>query len=79
MNDDQGQQGRTIVSVSDNTDICEGWRVRCYFLPDNWNALGRTLVETYHKTDASARKAATAYAQQYGAELSLPHNSATRN
>lgn len=79
MQHHQNEQGRTIVSLSDNIDIGKGWRVRCYFLPDNCNALGRTLVETYHKTEASAQKAASAYAQQYDAELSLPRNSATRN
>ena len=44
------------VSVSDYADRGHGYRVRCFGLPrDDWNALGTTVYEAYHRTRASAK------------------------
>ena len=48
-----------------------GWRVRCFGLPDNdWNAMGHTVSETFHKSESAARKRAAELAKQYDARLS---------
>lgn len=47
-----------------------GWRVRCFGLPDDdWNAMGHTVSETYHRTEAAARREAARLARDYGAEV----------
>jgi hypothetical protein len=59
---------RTIVSISDNTDIRQGWRVRVFVLPADWNALGRTIAERRFRSEAAARRWAS-WATKMVAEL----------
>ena len=59
---------RTIVSISDNTDIRQGWRVRVFVLPADWNALGRTIAERRFRSEAAARHWAS-WATKMVAEL----------
>lgn len=48
-----------------------GWRVRCFGMPDDdWNALGHTVAETFHRTEAAARKVAAELAKSWNAKLS---------
>jgi hypothetical protein len=58
---------RTIVSISDNNDIRQGWRVRVFVLPAN--APGRTVVEQRFRREAAARRWAEEMAEEYGAEV----------
>ena len=45
-----------------------GWRVRCFGMPsDDWNALGVTMAESFHRTKAAADRQAKALAESYGA------------
>jgi len=47
-----------------------GWRVRCFATPsDDWNALSQTVSETFHRTEAAARKRAAELARQYDAKV----------
>lgn len=47
-----------------------GWRVCCFALPDDdWNALSRTMSESFHRTEAAARKRAAELARQFSAEV----------
>jgi hypothetical protein len=47
-----------------------GWRVRCFGMPDNdWNALGQTVAESFHRTESSARKRADELVKSYNARL----------
>jgi hypothetical protein len=47
-----------------------GWRVRCFGMPDDdWNSLGRTVSETYHRTEAAARACAEDLAKLYNCEV----------
>ena len=64
------------VTVSDWTqrrgyrNSGRGWRVRCFGLPDDdFNAMGRTVSETYHRTEAAARKEAAKLAETWRATL----------
>lgn len=58
------------VTVSNRTDIRQGWRVACIGLPDdNWNALGHRVHESAHRTEAAARKIAAQVAVTYKAEI----------
>lgn len=43
-----------VISLSDNTDIGEGWRVRAFSQSSDWNTLGRTLAETRFTSRAAA-------------------------
>lgn len=58
----------TIVSISNNTDIKKGWRVRCFVLDDP-NKLGRTIAEDYFKNEHVARLYAKNLADVYNATL----------
>jgi hypothetical protein len=62
-------QDRNVVSVSDNTDIGRGWRVRAFVLPADWNALGRTLAEQRFRSESAARRYARKLARDYDAEI----------
>ena len=62
-------ESRTIVSISDNTDIRRGWRVRTFILPADWNALGRTIEERRFRTEAPARRYAEKMAKAHNATL----------
>ena len=58
------------VTVSNRTDIRQGWRVSCFGLPDDdWNALSRRVHESFHKTEADARKRAAQVAREFNAEV----------
>ena len=58
------------VTVSNRTDIRQGWRVSCFALPDdNWNALSRRVHESFHATEKAARKMAARLAKEYNAEV----------
>jgi hypothetical protein len=58
---------RVIVSISDNTDIRRGWRVRTFVLPAReWNAMGRTVDEQRFRTEAAARR--------YANKMAIAHN-----
>lgn len=48
-----------------------GWRVRCVGLPDDddWNPLGQTVSETFHRSETAARARAAELALQFGAKL----------
>lgn len=47
-----------------------GWRVRCFGMPDDdWNALGHTVSESFHRTEAAARKVADQLARDYRAKV----------
>lgn len=47
-----------------------GWRVRCFGLPENdFNAMGRTVSETFHRTKAAADKQAQKLAAEYNAKI----------
>lgn len=47
-----------------------GWRVRCFGMPDDdWNAMGRTVAETFHRTEAAARKRAAELVKAYDATV----------
>lgn len=62
-------EGRNVVSISDNTDIREGWRVRAFYLPASMNELGRTLAERKGiRTETAARALAAKWAADYSAE-----------
>lgn len=59
-------QDQTIISISDYTDIREGWRVRAFILPADWNALGRTLAERRNiRTEKAARTYAAELLRRY--------------
>jgi hypothetical protein len=58
------------VTVSNRTDIRQGWRVACIGLPDDdSNSLGRRMHESRHTTEAAAREEAARVAATYGAEV----------
>ena len=64
------------ISVSDWTeprgyrDSGRGWRVCVLALPDDdWNAVGRRVHETFHRTLAKANKCAMEQAKIYGIEF----------
>jgi len=60
---------RYTVTVSNRTDIRQGWRVSCFGLPDDdWNALGHRVAESTHRTKAAADKRADELAKAYGAK-----------
>lgn len=47
-----------------------GWRVRCFGLPDDdFNAMGHTVAESFHRTEAAAIRQANDLAQQYRAKV----------
>lgn len=47
-----------------------GWRVSCFGLPtDDWNALGRRVAESFHRTEAAARRRASELARAWNAEI----------
>ena len=47
-------------------DSGRGWRVRLFSLPvDDWNAMGRTISETFHRSEKSARAEAAELARLY--------------
>lgn len=49
-----------------------GWRVRCFGLPDDdWNSLGHSVSETFHRTRAAAERVARELAAHYNATLYL--------
>jgi hypothetical protein len=61
---------RKVVSVSNNTDIGKGWRVRGFMYEvRNWNSLGRTFAEERFRTESAARKFAAKLAAESGAEI----------
>jgi len=60
---------RTIVSISDNTDIGRGWRVRTFVQPKSLNELGRTIAEHRFRTETQARKHARDMAISHAAEI----------
>lgn len=60
---------QAFVSISDNTDIGEGWRVRAFVLPASWNAVSRTLVESRFDTEREARIYAADLAEKYKATI----------
>ncbi len=44
-----------------------GWRVRCFAMPvGDWNALGVTIEDSFHRSEAAARRRAAELAQSYG-------------
>ena len=44
-----------------------GWRVRCFgMLADGWNDMGRTVHESYHRSESVARREAARLAEEYG-------------
>jgi len=58
------------VTVSDRTDIRQGWRVACIGLPDDdWNAMGQRVHESKHRTEAAARKEAARVAEAWQAKV----------
>ena len=59
------------ITISNRTDIRQGYRVRCFSLPrHNWNALSYTLAErTGIRTEQEARKLAADWQRQYGGEI----------
>ncbi len=58
------------VTVSNRTDIRQGWRVACIGLPDDdWNSLGHRVHESKHSTEAAARATATKVAKEYNAKV----------
>ena len=58
------------VTVSNRTDIRQGWRVACIGLPDNdWNALGTRMHESKHRTEGAARTEAERVAAIYAATV----------
>lgn len=57
------------VTVSDRTDIRQGWRVSCFGLPDDdWNARSTRIAESFHRTKAAADKRADELAAAWGAK-----------
>ncbi len=63
-------ESRTVVSISDNTDIRQGWRVRTFVLPADWNALGRTIAERRFPSEATARR--------YAKQMAAAHNASVQ-
>jgi hypothetical protein len=58
------------VTVSNRTDIRQGWRVSCIgLLDDDWNSLGRRVHESFHRTERSARKMAEQVAREFSAKV----------
>ena len=58
------------VTISNRTDIRQGWRVACIGLPDDdWNALGRRVHESTHRTEAAAKKEAKRVAEIWNAKV----------
>lgn len=58
------------VTVSNRSDIRQGWRVACIELPDDdWNALGRRVHESKHRTEAAAQSEAKRVAAAYNAKV----------
>jgi hypothetical protein len=58
------------VTISNRTDIRQGWRVACIGLPDDdWNALGQRVHESKHRTEGAARKVAAEVASSWGATI----------
>lgn len=44
-----------------------GWRVRLFSMPDDdWNAMGTTHHESFHRTLAAANREAASVAKSYG-------------
>lgn len=61
---------RYTVTVSDRTDIRQGFRVSCFATPDDdWNAVSRRIAESFHRTRDAAMKRARELAAAYDAEL----------
>jgi hypothetical protein len=61
---------RNTVTVSNRTDIGQGWRVSCFALPDDdWNAVSWKMHESFHATEKQARKMAAQVAQEFNAEV----------
>lgn len=58
------------VTVSNRTDIRQGWRVACIGLPDDdWNAMGRRVHESTHRTEAAARRTAKEVGASWNAKI----------
>lgn len=58
------------VTVSNRTDIRQGWRVACFGLPDdNSNSLSRRVHESMHRTEGAARKMAKRLARDFNATV----------
>lgn len=58
------------VTVSNRTDIRQGWRVACIGLPDdNWNTLGHRVHESQHTNERSARRTADEVAKTWNAKV----------
>lgn len=58
------------VTVSNRTDIRQGWRVACIGLPDNdWNAMGNRVHESKHNSEAAARSKAKEIAKVWNAKI----------
>lgn len=60
---------RYTVTVSNRTAIRQGWRVSCFAMSDDWNALTRRICESFHRTEASARKRTAELPKAHNAEL----------
>lgn len=61
---------RYTVTVSDRTQVRQGFRVSCFALPDDdWNAVSRQVAESFHRTRESAMKRARELARTWQAEL----------
>lgn len=56
----------TVVSISNNTDISRGWRVRTFIAPADWNSLGRTIAYAWFPSEVAARR--------YANEMAIAHN-----
>jgi hypothetical protein len=58
------------VTVSNRTDIRQGYRVACIGLPDDdWNSLGHRVHESKHSNETAARKTAARVAKEYNAKV----------
>lgn len=62
--------GRTCITVSNRTDIGEGWRVACRFYPQSLNLPSRPVAEQRGiESETAARQLAEEWAKLYGAEV----------
>jgi hypothetical protein len=58
------------VTVSNRTDIRQGWRVACFGMPDrNSNSRAGYVHESTHRTEAAARKEAARVAGFWNARV----------
>ncbi len=58
------------VTVSNRTDIRQGWRVACIGLPDDdYNSLGNRVHESKHLTRKAAQTEAKRVAKMWNADL----------